>query len=315
MIQPSNPALKSQPASRASSPRPGEILINHQGRIAPASEVLLPALDHGFLYGDSVYETLRTFHGKPFRLDRHLERLRRSMQRLRLDSPCGEEELELEVQRIIGRFQEIQGRGTDVALRIVVTRGVGPISLDITRCREPRFLIYAFGVPENLPELLETGIAAVISSVRRNHPSALDPSIKSGNFLNNILAFQDAQAAGAHEAILLAADGYVAEGTTSNVFLVKNGSVYTPSPYGILDGITRSVVQEICRELDRPFTESRIPVAELLAADEAFITSSVRGLVPVVSINGRKLGDGRPGALTRQLIAGYQKVVDRECRG
>lgn len=290
------------------------ILVNNNGRIQPAEEAVIPAMDHGFLYGDSVYETLRTYRGRPFLLERHLDRLWRSLDRISLSPPCGRSELRDQLRGTFEAYHEPDaGEPADLACRLVVTRGVGPIGLDVTLCVEPRFLIFAFAV-RPLPEsYLREGIAAVVSGVRRNHPSALDPGIKSGNFLNNILAFHDARDAGAQEAFLLSADGYVAEGTTSNIFVVERGLVRTPGAFGILDGITRAVVLEECRREGIPIEESRISAEQLLGVEEAFITSSVRGIVPVTRINGQVVGDGAVGLRTREILGLYDARIEREC--
>lgn len=290
------------------------ILVNHNGTIQPADEAVVPAMDHGFLYGDSVYETLRTYQGRPFLLERHLDRLWRSLDRISLSPPCTRAELREELHRTFEAFHEaVSGADPELACRLVVTRGVGPIGLDVTHCVEPRFLIYTFAV-RSLPEsYLRDGIAIVVSKIRRNHPSALDPSIKSGNFLNNILAYDDARETGAQEALLLNAEGYVAEGTTSNVFVVDRGFVRTPGAFGILDGITRAVVLEECRREGIPVEEGRISAEQLLGVEEAFITSSVRGIVPVTRINGQVVGDGAVGSRTREILRLYEERIAREC--
>jgi branched-chain amino acid aminotransferase len=289
-----------------------EILVNHNGTILPAGEATVPAMDHGFLYGDSVYETLRTFHGRLFLIEPHLDRLLRSLEQISLALPAPREELRRAVERTVGVFRE-RHPGCDLSLRLVVTRGIGPIGLDITLCDQPRYLIYAFALPRLPAEYYAQGIRVVVSRVRRNHPSALDPRIKSGNFLNNILAYQDARRTGAHEALLLSADGYVAEGTTSNVFLVRGGGIQTPSAFGILDGITRQVILEEARSAGLPVEEGRIPAERLLECDEAFITSSVRGVVPVTRINDSVVGDGEPGPVTQRVMQIYDARVAREC--
>lgn len=292
------------------------ILINNHGELESGDRARIPAMDHGFLYGDSVYETFRTYGGRPFLLGPHLDRLERSLGRLSLICPRGRSGLEEEIHRTIGAYGEFMkleaSRVPQLAARVVVTRGEGPIGLDISLCPEPRFLIYAAPIPDFPPELYTGGIPVVISSVTRNHPSALDPGIKSGNFLNNILAFRDAKEAGAREAILLGADGHVAEGTTSNVFIVEDGALATPSSYGILDGITRATLLEEAREAGIPCREEAITVERLRGADEIFISSSVREVVPVTRLDGATIGDGRAGPLTSRLLELYRARVTRE---
>jgi branched-chain amino acid aminotransferase len=294
------------------SPR---VFVNVQGRVLPAEEATVNVMDHGFLYGDSVYETVRTHGGVVFLLDRHLDRLQRSLERIFLEPPLSRRELEDEVHRSIAEAP----LGGDVVVRIVISRGPAPVGLDITACVEPRYLIYVFElVPGVIPDCADpssppSGVPVVISKVRRNSPRALDPSIKSGNFLNNILAFKDARDAGAGEAILCTADGYLAEGTTSNVFVVKDEFVWTPRPEGILDGITRAVVMEEAKAAGIPVGETNIPPEALFCADEAFFTSSIKGVVPVSLVNGRTVGTGKRGPITWRLQKLYQERMEREC--
>jgi branched-chain amino acid aminotransferase len=291
------------------------VFVNLNGAIGPAEEARISPLDHGFLYGDSVYETVRTYFRRPFLLERHLDRLQRSLDRIFLPLPLSRKELEAEVLRSLSSVP-IEG---DAGARIVISRGVGPIGLDVTKCPSPSFLIYVFELapeaapPEASPRAGGGGISVVISKTRRNSPRALDPAIKSGNFLNNILAFKDAQDAGAQEALLLNAEGYLAEGTTSNVFVVKNDLVWTPNPFGILDGITRGVLFEEAAAAGLPLGETNIPPEALFSADEVFITSSIRGVVPVTSVNGRKIGSGVRGPITHRFQELYAARVEREC--
>jgi branched-chain amino acid aminotransferase len=308
-------------------------------------------MDHGFLYGDSVYETVRTYRGELFLLDRHLDRLQRSLERIFLSLPVSRKELEQEIDRTVRSvpFKD------EIMLRIVVSRGVGPIGLDVGLCHEPRYMIYAIDLSGLIPpqsdpsfqgELLGNadgnaggnadrnaggdgdakgergrvdGVRVVISKIRRNSPRALDPSIKSGNFLNNILAFKEARDAGAHEALLCTADGYLAEGTTANVFVVKDGFIWTPRSWGILDGITRAVLFEEAEAAGIPIGETNIPPEALFTADEVLITSSVKGVVPVGCVNDRPVGAvvrggvGQRGPITLQLQKLYHTRMEKEC--
>ena len=299
-------------ASRA--PR---VFVNVQGRISRAEEAKVSAMDHGFLYGDSVYETVRTLNRVPFLLGRHLDRLQRSMDRIFLTLPMRRRELDKELLRSI-KDVPIEG---EMIVRIVLSRGVGPLGLDITLCDSPCYLFYLIElVPGMVPDAAEPGgagggVAVVISKIRRNSPRALDPSIKSGNFLNNILGYKDARDAQAHEAILCTAEGYLAEGSTSNVFVVKNELLWTPRAEGILDGITRAVIFEEANTAGLSIGETNIPPEALFSADEAFITSSVKGIVPVTKVNDKILGSGRRGPITHQLQELYQRRMEDECRG
>jgi branched-chain amino acid aminotransferase len=277
-------------------------------------------MDHGFLYGDSVYETVRTYRRVPFLLSRHLDRLQRSLDRVFLPLPLSRKELEAEVLRTV---REVPIAG-DLVLRIVVSRGIGAIGLDVNLCEEPCYLIYALELanavpPQADPDSDGSAVRVVISKVRRNSPRALDPSIKSGNFLNNILAFKEACDASAYEALLCTSDGYLAEGTTANVFVAKDGFVWTPRSWGILDGITRAVVFEEAEAAGIQIGETNIPPEALFSADEIFLSSSVKGIVPVGSVNDRPIGKdglggvGRRGPLTLELQRRYRARMEREC--
>ena len=297
-----------------------KIFVNIQGEILPAESASINVMDHGFLYGDSVYETIRTYRKVPFLLSRHLDRLERSLDRIFLEMPCSREELEAQIQRTIDEIP-IEG---DLIMRFVVSRGVGPIGLDIGTCTQARYMIYAMELtPEAIPEDADPcrgggGVHIVVSKVRRNSPRALDPGIKSGNFLNNILAFKDARDKRAHDAVLCTSDGYIAECTTANIFLVKNGILFTPKAWGILDGITRAVLFEEADAAGIPLQETNLPPEALFDANEVFITSSVKGVVPVCKVNDRSIGvtdenaEGVRGPITHQLQELYQDRMERE---
>lgn len=297
-----------------------KIFVNIQGEVLPAESATVNAMDHGFLYGDSVYETIRTFEKTPFLLGRHLDRLQRSLGKIFMEMPCSRDELEKQIQKTIDEVPI----DTDLIMRIVISRGTGPIGLDIATCSQPRYMIYAMELtPESIPEEADPdrgggGVHIVVSKVRRNSPRALDPCIKSGNFLNNILAFKEARDARAHDAVLCTSDGYLAECTTANIFLVKDGFIWTPRSWGILDGITRAVLFEEAESAGIPIGETDIPPEALFNADEVFITSSVKGLVPVCIVNGRGIGPagdaaaGVRGPITRQLQRLYQGRMEKE---
>ena len=298
-----------------------QIFVNIQGEIQPAESASVNVMDHGFLYGDSVYETIRTYKKVPFLLARHLDRLQRSLGRIYLEMPCSRADLESQIQKTIDAIPV----ESDLIIRIVVSRGVGPIGLDIGSCTQPRYMIYAMELtPDSIPEEAMPdrgggGVHVVVSKIRRNSPRALDPSIKSGNFLNNILAFKEARDARAHEAVLCTSDGYIAECTTANIFLVKDSLIWTPRPWGILDGITRAVLFEEAEAAGIPISETDIPPEALFNADEVFITSSVKGVVPVCIVNGRPVGvgnestEGVRGPVTHKLQELYRDRMEREC--
>ncbi len=288
--------------------------MNVNGRIYPWTKATISAVDHGFLYGDSVYETVRTYWKVPFLLERHLDRLQRSLDRIFMPLPISRKEVCAEVEKTMDAYWSEYQSEEDVVVRLVISRGMGEIGLDYSLCEEPQVLIYVFQLPHLSERIYEEGIPVALSKIRRNHPRALDPAIKSGNFLNNILAYKDAKDADAHEAIICKADGYLAEGTTSNIFVVKDGLVWTPHASGILDGITRAIVFEEGRAAGIPVGETNIPPEALFCADEAFITSSIKAVLGISHVNGKPVGEGRPGPITRRLLELYCARVERECR-
>ncbi|HET9315862.1 MAG TPA: aminotransferase class IV [Vicinamibacteria bacterium] len=280
------------------------------GVVTDASEARVSVLDNGFTFGDAVYETLRTYGRRPFHLDRHLARLRRSAARLRIDLTVGDDEMARRLDALLERSQHPESY-----IRIIVSRGVGDISYYFDRVQGPTVVMVTKPF-QPLPEThYRDGIAVVISSVQRNHPRALDPAIKSCNLLNSVLAVQEAQDKGALEPIMLNADGEVAEGASSNVFLVKAGVLVTPTlDAGILPGVTREVLIERARALGVTVRETTVRVAELLEADEAFITSSLKELAPIRTIDGRPVGQGRPGPVTLRLLADFREYAPRHSR-
>jgi branched-chain amino acid aminotransferase len=277
------------------------------GTVVPGAEARVSVLDNGFTFGDAVYETLRTYDGRPFLLARHLARLRQSAGRLGIDIPAPDAELRARLQALLERAGHRHS-----FLRFIVTRGVGDISYNFARVQGPTIVIVARPFEGYPPEHHTEGIAVAIVSVRRNHPTALDPAIKSCNLLNNILAVREAQALGAIEPILLNHEGHVAEGATSNVFAIAGGRIRTPPlSAGILAGITREVVLELARGLHLDVHEETLSPDELRAADEVFITSSLKEVAAVKSIDGRPVGAGRPGPLTRKLGEAYRDALPR----
>ncbi len=281
------------------------------GRVYPREEAVISVFDHGFLYGDSIYETVRTSGGHPFLLERHLERLRASAAALHLN---------------LTRTLEDDRRGVDEALaaaanpesimRIIVTRGEGDIGYGQDLCRHPSTLIYvrpmhALPDPETRP-----GVRVVILSVLRNDPRTVSPAIKSGNLLNNILGAHEAEERGVEEGIMLNPAGQVAEGTMTNLFIVKNGVVHTPPlEAGILPGITRGFVLEVARDIGVPIREESFPPADLLAADEAFLTGTTRAVQPILSVDEIQMGDGRRGPITYKLMQAFAAAEARLVAG
>jgi branched-chain amino acid aminotransferase len=277
------------------------------GSITPAAEARVSVLDNGFTFGDAVYETLRTYGGRPFELGRHLRRLRASAQRLGFAIPADDAELERRLTDLLERASNPESY-----IRMIVSRGIGDISYNFERVSGPTVVLVVKPLEPYPPSLFETGLDVAVVAVRRNSPQALDPAIKSCNLLNNVLAVREAQGRKADEAILLNERGEVAEGASTNVFIVKGGALRTPPLHaGILAGITREVLLGLFAEMKLGFDDRPIPLAELLAADEAFLSGTVREVMPIRSIDGKPVGDGRPGPVTRRVMEAFSTYAHR----
>ena len=279
------------------------MLIFINGSLVPQDEAKVSVLDRGFLYGDGVFETLRAYSGKIFRIDDHIKRLFCSADAICLKTPFTGNYIKESL------YQTLMGNNlTDAYLRLTITRGIssGP-GLDTEGCLNPTMTIISrefSGYPE---DLYRRGISAAIVNTRRIPASALNPEIKSLNFLNNIMARVEAREADASEAFMLSTEGFVAEGTVSNIFIVKEGVIKTPSlSVGILNGVTRSLVIGIAQKNNISIKEQLFQPDELYSADECFVTSTLYEVMPVTSINNSPVGDGRPGELTEKILGLFQ---------
>jgi branched-chain amino acid aminotransferase len=276
-------------------------------RFVSKEEAKISVFDHGFLYGDGVFETLRAYHGKVLMLGEHIARLEQSAARLHIPMPVKRSRL----SAIVAESLELN-KLTDAYLRITVSRGLGEIGLDPALCKNPTLVVIAKPF-EPYPESFYTdGVSVAVVQTRRNLPEAMPPHVKSLNYLNNILAKMEATALGAHDAVLLNHQGEVTEGTTSNVFVALGGRLLTPAhDCGILAGITRNLVLRLARELEIPTEETRLTAADLPIADECFLTNTTVEVLPVTQVDGQKIGDGRPGEMTRRLHASFRDSLDR----
>jgi branched-chain amino acid aminotransferase len=283
------------------------IRVHIGGSICPPEEAKVSVFDRGFLYGDSVYETIGTFQGRLFAARDHLDRLERSAERIGLRTPP-RATIEKAMAETIAAAGFPESR-----VRVILTRGAGKLDLDPASIDDTQLVIMVFPLGAPTPEMYDKGVAVAIVSITRNSPAAMDPKVKSGNYLNNVLALGEARRRNkAYEAILCGGDGSIAEGSTSNIFIVTSGEVRTPPPeVGILDGITRSKVIELCRGNAVPFAERRISPDELRGADEAFITSATRGVLPVTTVDEKPVGAGVPGPVTRKLMGLYDALARR----
>ena len=290
---------------------PGAVYVN--GRITPEDQAVVPVFDHGFLYGEGVYEVCRSYRGRPFLLDRHLHRLRRSASLIALPVPFTDEGF---AARIDGTMKAAgllpwTPDGEDAYIRLLLTRGIGDLTYDPAACPVPTLVIIAR--PHHAPEAMiyNEGVGITIVPIQRNAPAALNPLIKSNNLLNNALAMQRALGAGGFEAVMRNSRGELAECSQSNLFVVSSGVVRTPPlEAGLLAGITRQLVLELSRGAHFATEETTLHDADLLEAEEAFITSSTREIVPVVRVDHTTIADGKPGVVTRKLIEAFRARVE-----
>ena len=280
-----------------------KVYIN--GTLYDKDDAKVSVYDHGLLYGDGVFEGMRVYGGKVFRMPEHLERLWNSAKAIWLEIPMTPDALAQAVNETV-KANEIE----DGYVRLVVTRGVGTLGLDPNRCSGPQVIVIADYIALYPPEYYENGLHIVTVSTIRNHPAALSPRIKSLNYLNNILAKIEGQQAGCVEALMLNQKGEVAECTGDNIFLVRKGELLTPSvDAGILEGITRAVVLELARDLNIPVRETPLTKHDVYIADECFLTGSAAEIVPVTKVDSRKIGDGTPGPITLRLLDRFREVT------
>ncbi len=293
------------------------MVMNVNGRICGEQDAVVPVLDHGFLYGEGVYEVVRTYGRRPFLFDRHLQRLRRSADMIHLDVPFSDAELDDRLHQTIGAFFEHSGNGSvaDVYVRVLLTRGVGEISYDPACCPNASLVIIVKALVGLPAQVYERGVKVVISSIVRNHPQSINPLIKSNNLLNNALAAQEAYRRGAFDAVLRNYRGEIAECSIANLFVVQNGALLTPPlDAGLLSGITRGFVLELCPTAGVAVAQQALHDEDLLNAGESFLTSSTQEIVPIVQVDDRTIGDGRPGPVTKRLLEAYRQRV-REITG
>jgi len=278
------------------------------GKYVPEEEARISVFDHGFLYGDGVFEGIRAYRGRVFKLEEHLQRLYASAKAIALKIPLSKEEMK---EKILETLRK--NRLKDAYIRLVVSRGKGDLGLDPLKCPHPEVIIIAHRISIYPEELYQKGMEVVIVSTRRNIPSALDPSIKSLNYLNNILAKIEANSKGVPEAIMLNNDGYVAECTGDNIFIVKDGTLITPPVWvGILRGITRDVVIHLAQEEKIPVREEVFTPAELYASDECFLTGTAAEIIPVTRVDGRVIGKGEIGGVTKKLMGKFRQLAHSE---
>jgi len=275
------------------------------GKFYDKADAKVSVYDHGLLYGDGVFEGIRIYNGRIFEAQAHLARLFDSAKAIRLTVPYSAEQLKAAVEET-ARLNNF----TDCYVRLIITRGVGYLGLNPNKCPTPSAIIITDLIEMYPKEMYEKGMAVITSSVIRNHPNALSPRIKTLNYLNNILAKIEAADAGVPEAVMLNQEGNVAECTADNIFIAKGGTVYTPTTSdGILEGITRKVILELCRRHQIPCVEKTLQRHDLYCADEAFLTGTGAEVIAVTRIDGRPIGSGTPGPITRRLMEAFHSHV------
>jgi branched-chain amino acid aminotransferase len=291
-------------------------IVNVNGRVSGQKDAVVSVFDHGFLYGEGVYETLRTYNGTAFLFERHMRRLRTSAGMLALAVPLTDGEID-------GRFREtVHAAGLGDApsreayIRILVTRGVGELSYDPSSCPAPTVVVIVKPHVDPPPEAFANGVRVSLVPIVRNHPGSVSPLIKSNNLLNNALAMQEAFRRGGFEGIMRNYKGELAECTQSNLFIVKDGAALTPPiDAGLLPGITRAFLFEVGAEIGVSVREAVLRDADLFGADESFLTSTTRELVPIVKVDDRVIGSGAPGPITQALLDGYRRKAQALTRG
>jgi branched-chain amino acid aminotransferase len=283
----------------------GAVYVN--GTIRPAAQAVVPVYDHGFLYGEGVYETLRTYNRVPFLYDRHMRRLRASAGHLHLDVPYSDAALRGWIDETVEAAGDL-GTTNEAYIRLLHTRGVGELTYDVGATPTPTLVIIVKPVEETPARVREQGIRIALVSVMRNHPASVNPIIKSNNLLNNALAMQEANRRGGEEGLMCNHRGELSECSQSNFFLVRGGAVLTPkSAAGLLEGVTRAFLFDVGRDLGIEVRDETLYPKDLETADEIFITSTTRELSPVTRVDDRVIGSGRPGPVTLALLDGYRR--------
>ena len=279
-------------------------LIYINGKFVPAEEASVSVFDHGFLYGDGVFEGIRAYGGRVFRLEDHVERLFDSAQAIALCIPKSRQEM---AEAILGTLRK--NNLQDAYIRPIVTRGIGDLGLDPNKCSAATVIIMATEWGAMYGDLYEVGLTAITVSVRRNSPAALPPNVKSLNYLNNILAKIEANIKGGNEAIILDDLGRLSEGSGDNIFIIKGGKVYTPFTINNLKGITRAAVMEIATARGYDVLERDLGLFDLYTGDEVFVTGTAAEVAPVTKVDGRVIGNGKPGSITKELMAAFRELT------
>jgi branched-chain amino acid aminotransferase len=283
--------------------------VNVNGRISSGEEAVIPVFDHGFLYGEGIYETLRTYNGRLFFFDRHMRRLRNSARLIELPLPFTDDELAMRIEETMAAGKL---GGAEAYVRVLVTRGVGELTYDLKATPTPSWVIIVKPLPSPAAEIYRQGVKVVLVDVVRNHPQSVNPIIKSNNLMNSALAAQQALKRGAFEAVMRNYRGELTECTQSNLFIVTNGAALTPPlESGLLPGITREFIFELGPNAGVEVREQILRDDDLFNADELFLTSTTREVLPIVNVDDRTIGDGLPGPITRKLLEAFRAATSR----
>ena len=287
------------------------VKVNVNGTIADGESASISVFDHGFLYGEGVYETIRTYNGEPFLFDRHMQRLRASAAMILLDIPLSDAEYlgrSIDTMTAAGLGKRRDGSVAEAYIRILHTRGIGDLTYDPAATPSPSVVIIVKPLPVPAEEQFRNGVKVCIVDIIRNHPRSVNPLIKSNNLLNNALCMQQAMRNGGVEGVFRNYKGELSECSQSNLFVVQNGVVRTPPlDAGLLAGITRAFVFDVGAGVGVPVEDAHLRDEDLFGADEAFFTSTTKELMPIVQVDDRPIGSGRPGPITQRLLAEYRR--------
>jgi len=278
------------------------------GRIVDEKEAVISVFDHGYLYGDGVFEGIRVYNGRVFKLEEHIKRMFESAHSIMMSIPYEPQTL---VKAVIDTVNANNLR--DAYIRVIVSRGVGDLGLDPFKCKNTQVVIIADKIALFPEGLYDQGLSVVTVATRRNAADALDPKIKSLNYLNNVLVKIEANRAGVLEAIMMTSQGYVCEGSGDNIFIYRKGKLITPPPYlGILEGITREAIIDLAAEEGIQVEEVPFTRHDLYVADECFLTGTAAEVIPVTEADNRVIGDGKPGVVTRLLMERFRELTRKE---
>lgn len=298
------PAIESRPR-RTTGVKEAKIYID--GKFYSESNAKVSVFDHGLLYGDGIFEGIRFYNGRVFRLEQHLERLWNSARSICLSIPMSRQEM---TEALLETIRQNHLR--DGYIRLVITRGVGNLGLNPEQCKNPSVIIIVATIALYHEDFYRKGLNIVTVATRRSNPASLNPAVKSLNYLNNVMARIEANLAGADEALMLNDAGNVAECTADNVFIIKHGQIFTPPIVaGALQGITRSVVFDIAAEFDLKVIEADFTRHDIFVADECFLTGTAAEIIPVVKADGRVIGHGKPGPITTRIIARFREMTQK----